>query len=108
MFDNKIDPIEYDDEARLSHHMVSEIQWSKLTFAQKSLAVTIGFLIIFNSVQYTYQVYRLMNDPYQKLYLVEQNLPNYFNSLQKQQIIDFIEDYNDFRTIGAKTLFSSA
>ena len=25
MFDNKIDPIEYEDEARLSHHFVSDI-----------------------------------------------------------------------------------
>ena len=108
MFDNKIDPIEYEDEARLSHHFVSDIQWSKLTDAQKALLITIALLLVFHSIQYTHQLYKMVNEPHKKLTLVEQNLPNYFQSLQKQHIMDFIEDYDDFRSIGARTLFSSS
>lgn len=83
MFDNKIDPIEYDDEPRLSHHFISEIQWSKLSLAQQFLVITILVMIVFHTLQYTFEFYLMLNNPNQKLTLVEQNLPNYFKSLQK-------------------------
>lgn len=108
MFDNKIDPIAYEDEVRLSHHFISDIQWSKLTTAQQALLITIAGLLVLHMVQYSHYFYMYVADPHQKLTLVEQNLPNYFDSLQRQHIEDFIEDYNDFRGIGAKTLFSAS
>lgn len=83
MFDNRIDPISYEDEVRLSHHFLAEIQWSKLNEAQRALLMTINFLVLFHVVQYSYQFFLYMTDPHQKLTLVEQNLPNYFSTLQK-------------------------
>lgn len=70
--------------------------------------MTIFALVILHVVQYSHMLYLYMSDPHQKLTLVEQNLPNYFDSLQRQHIEDFIEDYNHFRSIGAKTLFSAS
>lgn len=108
MFDNKIDPIAYEDEVRPSHHFISDIQWSKLTGALQALVITIACLLVLHVIQYSYQFYTYVMDPHQKLTLVEQNLPNYFDSLQRQHIEDFIEDYNDLKAIGAKTLFSAS
>lgn len=108
MFDNRIDPISYEDEVRNSHHFISDIHWSKLTGALQALLFTIACLLVLHVVQYSYQFYAYVTDPHQKLTLVEQNLPNYFDSLQRQHIEDFIEDYNHLREIGAKTLFSAS
>lgn len=81
MFANKVDPIWYEDEVRLSHHFVANIEWRKLPEAHKALVYTILILIAIHGLYFVLQFYNYFYDPHQKLTLVEQNLPNYFRTL---------------------------
>lgn len=58
MFENRIDPIQVDNEVRRSHHTLLEIQWEKLGVAELCLLLTIGTLLalrIFTFLKHVYE-----------------------------------------------------
>ena len=39
MFDNRLDKIRVDDEAQLSHHLISEISWSRIENLEEAISI---------------------------------------------------------------------
>ena len=101
-FGNSIDPIDNIDEVRLSHHLPWQIEWSKLTSSQQALLVTIPVLLfvalLVDIIEYWDEV-RAQNKKNQMIFS-EQKLPNFFDTLREQDIIDFLQDQQDLSEVG--------
>lgn len=106
MFDNKIDHLSTQDEVRLSHHFIRSLKWSKLTEAQQALFVCAALLILYELLKLAHgRCHHICEKKGAKhshgaVKLPRADLPNFFDSIRKEDIDEFLEDYEHCREFG--------
>lgn len=102
MFDNKIDELDTQNELRRSHHFLSAIRWSKLSDAQRVLFVAMAALALYHLATRLYE-WGKAKQKRCPIKLPRSDLPNFFDSLRKEDIEEFMEDYEHCREFGFET-----
>lgn len=101
MFDNIITPINFEDEVRLSHHKFQSINWDSLSPAQSALGIAIIALFSFHIIRKLMDWWRARVEAQNKAIEISSTpLPNFFETIQEQDIEDYLDDYEHFTQFG--------
>lgn len=93
MFENEIDKIQVENEVRLSHHNISDLSWEELNAAQRWLLLTIFLMFSFHVGRYMKGfLHHISHNCGHHHFEFDHSLPNFFDSLKKYDVEDFLDD----------------
>jgi len=97
MFDNKIDKIETQKQMTLSHHVISTFYPRNLK-GRKMIFWLVGVIVATAALFIILEIYSVYASRYKKKRIKEQvtSVPNYFESLKRQDCEEFVEDEDYF------------